>query len=369
MNAPRVTRVETPAELERAVARWSGAPELALDTEFVFERTYWPRPGLVQLAVGDEIALVDAVALPDLSALAGLLLADETQKLVHAGGGDALLLERTAGVRPRPVFDVQVGAAFCGLGISLPLDALVLALRGVTLGKHQTRTDWTRRPLSDEQVRYAAEDVVHLAPIAAELRVRLAALGRLAWAEEDSQAAVAAEPGADDPAQAWLRLRGIERFPAAALARARALAFWRDTEARRRDLPKTFLLRDETLLELARRPVADPEQLARARGFDPRRHAPFATAILAVLATADAAAPHLDPLRNRASSPPRQLDEKVAAAVEIVARDLALPTELLLSRRGRVRLLSGLPAGEPPSSRLAGWRREILGAAIDRAAA
>ncbi len=209
--------------------------------------------------------------------------------------------------------------------------------------------------------------MVHLAPIAEELRSRLAALGRLAWAEEDSQAAVAADPGADDPAQAWLRLRGIERFPPAARARARALAFWRDTEARRRDLPKTFLLRDETLLELARRPVTDQEQLSHARGFDARRHGPFAAAVLEVLATAGESAPHPDDAKGRVASPPRHLDERVAAAVEIVAGELALPTELLLSRRGRVRLLTGLPAGEPPSNRLSGWRREILGPALDRA--
>ncbi len=362
-----VTRIETRAELERAVARWRGAPEIALDTEFVFERTYWPRPGVVQVGVDGEIALVDAVSIADLSPLAEILVAPATRKLLHSGSGDALLLERSAGVRPRPVFDTQVAAAFCGLGTALSYGALVLALREVTLGKGETRTDWTRRPLTDEQVRYAMEDIVHLAPVAAELTRRLEALGRLAWAEEDSQAAVTADPGIDDPAQAWLRVRGIERLKSAALARARALATWRDTEARRRDLPRTFLLRDETLLEIASRPVADVDGLAKARGFDRRRHAPFAKAVLEVLARSSDATRDAgeDPIP---AQPPRPIDRAVADAVEALARELTLPPELLLSRRARARLLAGLGTGEPPSARLTGWRREVLGPPIDRAA-
>lgn len=364
MSELTFTWIDTPDALARLAERLAGAAEVALDTEFVFERTYWPRPGVVQLAAAGEIALVDAVGL-DLTPLAALVRSPTVRKLVHAASGDAVVIERTTGVRPAPVFDTQIAAAFCGLGVGIAYEALVRNLFGVALGKHHTRTDWTRRPLSPEQLHYAAEDVLHLGEVAAELRTRLTGLGRLAWAEEDSAASIAVEPGADDPEQAWTRIRGAERLPPAVRARAQALAAWRDAEARRRDLPKTFLLRDESLLEVSWRPVADADALASVRGFEARRHGPFAPAVLAVLERVASAPPAADEARPKA--PSGGLDRAVAGAVEQVAAELALPPELLLSRRGRTRLLTGLGANESPTSRLAGWRRDVLGPAIDRA--
>ncbi|MCC6475217.1 MAG: HRDC domain-containing protein, partial [Burkholderiales bacterium] len=358
MSEPTYTWVDTPEELARLVERLADVDEVALDTEFVFERTYWPRPGVVQLAADGEIALVDAVGL-DLVSLAGVVGSSTVRKLIHAGSGDAVVLERTTGVRPAGVFDTQIAAAFAGLGAGISYEALVRTLLGVSLGKHHTRTDWTRRPLSTEQLHYAAEDVLHLGTVAAELRARLVALGRLAWAEEDSVASMAVEPGADDPEQAWTRIRGAERLPPVVRARAQALAAWRDREARGRDLPKTFLLRDESLLELAWRPVLDPEALGAVRGFEARRHGPFAPAVVAVLELV-AAAPAADGDEVRPRAPSGSLDRAVAGAVEKVAAELALPPELLLSRRGRTRLLTGLAAGESPASRLVGWRRDLL---------
>lgn len=365
MSEPTYTWVDTPEALARLVERLADVDEVALDTEFVFERTYWPRPGVVQLAADGEIALVDAVGL-DLVSLAEVVGSSTVRKLIHAGSGDAVVLERTTGVRPAGVFDTQIAAAFAGLGAGISYEALVRTLLGVSLGKHHTRTDWTRRPLSTEQLHYAAEDVLHLGTVAAELRARLVALGRLAWAEEDSVASMAVDPGADDPEQAWTRIRGAERLPPVVRARAQALAAWRDREARGRDLPKTFLLRDESLLELAWRPVLDPEALGAVRGFEARRHGPFAPAVVAVLERV-AAAPAADGDEVRPRAPSGSLDRAVAGAVEKVAAELALPPELLLSRRGRTRLLTGLAAGESPASRLVGWRRDLLGPAIDRA--
>ena len=365
MNELSFLWIDTPEALAHLVERLASASEVALDTEFVFERTYWPRPGLVQLAAHGEIALVDAVGL-ELTPLAALVTAPEVRKLVHAASGDAVVIERTTGARPTPVFDTQIAAAFCGLGVGISYEALVRTLFDVSLGKHHTRTDWTRRPLSPEQLHYAAEDVLHLGAVAAELRERLVALGRLAWAEEDSAASIAVEPGADDPEQAWTRIRGAERLPPAVLARARALAAWRDSEARRRDLPKTFLLRDESLIELSWRPVLDVEALASVRGFEPRRHGAFARAVVELLERL-AAAPAPAEAGDRPRAPSGSLDRAVARAVDEVAAALSLPPELLLSRRARTRLLTGLPAGESPVGRLAGWRRDVLGAAIERA--
>jgi ribonuclease D len=361
VSAPVPALVTTDEALARLAESWRSEPDVGLDTEFLFERTFWPIPGLVQVATSAGIWLVDAVAIRDLTPLAPLLASGDSAKILHAGSGDAVLFERVAGARPGPVFDTQVAAAFCGMGPSLSYGALVAALEGVELAKSETRTDWTRRPLTREQLTYAGEDVAHLLPVAERLRRRLEPLGRLRWVEEDSAAALAPDPERENPELAFRRLRGWERLPPPRQRVVRRLATWRELEARRLDLARPFVLRDETLLELARKPPATVEELRKAKGFETRRHERFAPAILEVveraLAERDDAVVEL----------PRFVPKEAAAAVaEVVTRtagELELPAELLLSRRGRDRLLAA--GGAPLSSRLAGWRRELLGARLD----
>src|SRR6187551_2092812 len=168
------TWIDRPDALAAAAARWqAGAADVALDTEFVFERTYRPRLGIVQICVAGEIALIDAVRIPDLSALGPLLAAPARRKLLHSGSGDLPILRRAGGAPLRGLFDTQIAAAFAGLGPSLSYAALIRELFAIELPKHETRTDWLRRPLSAAQLRYAAEDVLHLGAAAAELERRL----------------------------------------------------------------------------------------------------------------------------------------------------------------------------------------------------
>ncbi|MCM2269653.1 MAG: HRDC domain-containing protein [Thermoanaerobaculia bacterium] len=359
------TLLTSRAELADLVARWRGVAEIALDTEFVFERTFRPRPGLVQLACDAEVALLDVVALGDLAPLAALLVDPASRKYAHAGGADVELLARLAGVAPAPLFDTQVGAAFAGLGTGLSYAAVVAATQGVTLAKSQTRTDWTRRPLAAEQLRYAAEDVSHLLPAARALRERLAELGRLAWADDESRELHSLERDGDDP-EPWHRLRGLEGLPPPARAVARELARWREREADRRDLARPFLMRDETLLALARRDSIEPDELARLPGYDARRHRALlddwrAAHAAALAAAAEAAAPP-DPQRPSRAERERltQRARAVAAAVAEVATRHGLPAELLLSRRRQQGLLAAVDRGEEVATVLSGFRRELL---------
>lgn len=362
--------VASPDALAALVERWRGVTEIALDTEFVFERTYRPRPGLVQLACDLEVVLVDAVALPDLTPLAALLAGADSAKYVHAGGADVALVERLAGVAPGPLFDTQVAAAFAGLGAGLSYAAVVAATQGVTLAKGETRTDWTRRPLAAQQLRYAAEDVSHLLPAARALRARLAELGRLAWAEEESRAQL--ERG--EEAEPWRRVKGIEGLPPRERAVARELAAWREREAERLDLARPFLLRDETLLALARRAEIAADELSRLPGWESRRHAPHAAAWLAahaaaVAAAADAELPADPPRAGRAERERMQRRSRAVAALvaEVAARE-GLPAELLLSSRQRARLLAALDRGEPAGDHLTGFRRALLAEPLSRSA-
>ncbi|MEO8276951.1 MAG: ribonuclease D [Thermoanaerobaculia bacterium] len=363
--------------LSSGVSRWRQHGVVGLDTEFVFERTFWPQLGLIQVIAGEEIALVDAVKIADLTPLASLLEDAGIRKTLHSGSGDVPILRKATGSAPNPLFDTQIAAAYCGLGISISYGALIKELFAVELPKGETRTDWLRRPLSPEQLRYAAEDVVHLLAAAAELERRLLAVGRLNWALEDSAAMVAASVEPDDPEdrrEAWRRVKGLDRLLPAQRAVARALAAWRDREAERLDLARSFLLRDETLLALARRAETDLTPIEKLPGYEGRRHAAHTWAWIEALKQAHAqvaagTAPPEPEARAQSKAERerrKKLDDAIGAAVTRRATEMGLPPELLLSRRQRDRALEAWGGKGKLSAALVGYRRELLGEEMDR---
>jgi ribonuclease D len=364
--------IDRSEQLAAAVARWGSAAAIAVDTEFVFERTYRPRLGIIQIAAGDEIALVDGVRIKDLSPLAAVL-GTGPRKILHSGSGDLPILRRATGAAVGPVFDTQIAAAFAGLGSGLSYAALVKTLFGVELAKHETRTDWLRRPLSADQLRYAAEDVEHLPGAASELERRLIELGRLDWALADSAALAAIDNDAPDPAVAWRRVKGLDRLPASARAVGRALAAWREREAERMDLARPFLLRDETIVALARREALAMSDVAAFPGYDARRHGTHGARWIAALAEARAAveagtAPPEDPPFDRAERDRRDaIDKAMAAVVTAKAAALALPPELLLSRRQRERAIEAWGGRGSLADAVGGFRGALLGAELDAA--
>ena len=369
--------IDRPDELVAGIERWraAGRPAIALDTEFVFERTFRPRLGLIQVAAGGEIALIDTVRIADLSPLATLFEAESGRKILHSGSGDVPILRRATGAAPRPLFDTQIAAAFAGLGPSLSYAALIRELFAVELPKHETRTDWLRRPLSPEQLRYAAEDVEQLEAAATELERRLRELGRLEWALEDSAALADLEAEGVLPAEAWRRVRGLDRLPPRARAVARALAGWREDEAERLDLARPFLLRDETLLVLARREALAPQEIAKLPGYEARRHAQHASrwveALAAARAAADAGTAPPEPARlPTAEREHRQaLEEAISGLVARRAGELGISPELLLSRRLRDRALDAWQGRGSLAEQIGGFRGRLLGADLDALAA
>jgi ribonuclease D len=370
---PRVARVETQEALAAAAGRWAAAPALALDTEFVRERTYFPRLGLVQVADGGAVYLLDPLAVEDLSPLA-LACRSSALKVVHAASEDVEVLHRALGTVPAPLFDTQVAAGLAGIGTSMSYQRLVAAVLGVELPKGETRTNWLARPLSPAQLAYAGEDVAHLLPLHQRLERDLVALGRLGWALEDSAALLDVSRLDVDPDLAYLRVRGGGRLTRRQLGVLRALAAWRDREARRRDLPRGFVLRDEALRNLAiRQPVAT-EDLRRVPGIDPQLAARDSPAwfelIQGALSLAPADLPP-EPWRPPASAAARDLDRRLRAVVQERAAALALPPELLAPRRAiDATLRSALTDPEPRLPRdLGGWRREVVGVALLAAAA
>lgn len=245
--------IATEAGLQSLVRQARETGLVALDTEFVWERTYYPQLGIVQVGFSeDDVYLVDAAAL-DLSPLGVVLEDPSIVKILHDAQQDLLLLRRATGAYPRNVFDTQLAAGFVGLSATASLADLVQALFGVTLPKTATRTDWLRRPLSDEQLDYAEDDVRYLP----EARLRLLDLagqrGRTEWiAEELAHYDDPARYDEKDPRTQYERISGTGRLDPRQMAVLRELAAWRETEARRQDRPRNHIVPDNVLAQIAR---------------------------------------------------------------------------------------------------------------------
>ncbi len=256
------------ADLDQLVEEISSTNAYALDTEFHRERTYLPHLALVQLATADRIALVDALEI-DIRSLRRAFESDAVC-VMHAGSQDLEILELECGAVPRRMFDTQIGALFCGYRTS-SLGRLVEGLLGIQLDKSAQLSDWTRRPLPPDELRYAASDVAHLLALRNALLTRLGEQGRVQWAEEEMERLRSKDRSPPDPKTLWWKLRGKTKLNARARGVAQELAAWRDGVAKRNNRPPRTVLSDMALLALAQRPARNAEQLRGIRNFDLRR--------------------------------------------------------------------------------------------------
>lgn len=256
------------ADFDRLVEETCSTNAYALDTEFHRERTYLPHLALVQLATADRIALVDALEV-DVRSLRRAFESDAVC-VMHAGSQDLEILELECGAVPGRIFDTQIGALFCGYRIS-SLGRLVEGLLGIQLDKSAQLSDWTRRPLPPDELRYAASDVAHLLALRDALLARLGEQGRVQWAEEEMERLRSKDRSPPDPETLWWKLRGKTKLNGRARGVAQELAAWRDGVAKRNNRPPRTVLSDMALLALAQRPARNAEQLRGIRNFDLRR--------------------------------------------------------------------------------------------------
>jgi len=248
--------------------RQQGAGFITVDTEFMRERTFWPILCLVQIAGPSEAVAVDTMA-PDLDLKPLLKLMNDpaTLKVFHAARQDLEIFFFLSGQVPHPVFDTQIAAMVCGFGDSVSYETLVKKLAGAGLDKASRFTDWSHRPLTERQLKYALADVVHLRTVYERLQQKLAGNGRAAWFEEEMADLV--DPGLyrTDPEEAWRRFRLRGRADRRFLGVLRAVAAWREQAAQQRDLPRGRIMRDEAVLEIATHIPRTIEQLARTRSL------------------------------------------------------------------------------------------------------
>ncbi|MGH8495944.1 MAG: ribonuclease D [Gammaproteobacteria bacterium] len=351
--------IDDSGQLESLAGELAAHERIALDTEFVRERTYYPLLCLIQVASPAGIALIDTLAVEDLAPLGELLADTHVTKVLHAARQDMEILLARTGMLPRPVFDTQVATALLGHGSQVSYAALVEALLGARLAKAHTRTDWARRPLSPEQQAYAADDVRYLLPLETGLREELSSRGRTDWVAAELELLADEQRYRTDPGDAWRRLKGLHRLEQHAHALVRSLAAWRERQAMRDDRPRQWILRDADLLELARSaPGAEGELagLGGLRGGFVRRHGAELVALIASARAVPAPEAALS-LPPRLDAGQKDLLARLAGEVRACAARHELNPELLATRGDLERLVRG----DADLAVLKGWRRRLIG--------
>jgi ribonuclease D len=292
---------------------------IALDTEFLWERTYAPAICLAQVNIAGEISLIDPLAdNADLTPLAEVISDDAVEVVMHAPHADLVAFAVHYGAEPTNVFDTQIAAGFTGLSAGLAYDRLVEDLTRVRLPRSESFTDWSRRPLADRQLQYAANDVIHLFDVAMKIVDRLEHLGRARWAEEElTRRFDGANRFVMQPEDAWNKVARRGKLQPQEMGVLREVAAWRERTARKRDLPVSWVMKDPTLIELARRHPADSRSLAKIRGVDSSmRERERATLIEAI---ERGMADPFEPDRASGPAPPPQVRNRATVAKGLVA--------------------------------------------------
>jgi ribonuclease D len=360
----------TSADIVEAAAAARGAGRFGIDTEFMSEGRYRALLCLVQVAIDNPqeggaplIYLVDALADADTRPLAELLGDTSIEVVLHAGRQDVAILRRAWKTEFDNIFDTQIAAGFSGASAQAGYGNLLGSMLGLRVGKTASYTRWDARPLTGEQLGYAAEDVAHLLQLADEIQGRLDKLGRLDWAREECRRLESATDERD-PETAWERLPRVGQLDPRARAVARELAAWRERTASEQDRPVGSILADPALVELAKRRPGSLQGLEQIRGIHPPTIKRRGAAILDAIAAGLRAEPiPRDLVRARSEPSDAPLIALAEALLRARALEAGLAYELIASRAELELIVGAARRGEPePDLRtLTGWRRELVG--------
>jgi ribonuclease D len=357
--------IDTAQALASLCGRLKTCEWIALDTEFMRERTYFPRLCLLQVGTSELTACIDPLTLKSLEPLLDIVYDTRIMKVLHAAYQDFEILYHLRGEPPKPVFDTQIAASLLGFGEQLGYANLVLQMLGVQLPKGHTRSDWSMRPLDAAQLRYAADDVRYLGILHPRLKALLTDKDRLGWLAEELAWLEAPEIYRADPLDAWRRIGGVQTLVPRQLNILRALAAWREQEAITRDLPRKWVVPDPVLVDLARLAPQDCSEMASLRGLQKSQVGKYGAILIK---TVQAAAQ--EPESQWPQAPPRrQLNPVQEAAVDMlmaVVRNQAALHEVSPSTIATRAALERLVLGDTDVPILRGWRAQIAGATVQR---
>ncbi len=356
--------ITSTADLAALCGRLAQHPFITVDTEFLRETTFWPKLCVVQLASDEEAAAIDALADGlDLTPFLDLMRNPDVLKVFHAARQDIEIIWKLCGDTPKPLFDTQVAAMVCGFGDQVSYEQLAASLAGARIDKSSRFTDWSRRPLSEAQIEYALADVTHLRTIYKKLEAKLQKGNRTHWLHEEISFLTAQETYEQKPENAWLRLRSRARKPRD-LALLMELSAWREREAQSRDVPRSRVLKDDTLVDIAIAAPTTIEALGRLRtipqGYERSKTGQDILACVQTVLAADPATypkPERDrPMSNGAGAVVQLLKvllQSISERHQVAAKMIATMDEL--------ESIAGDDAADVPA--LKGWRRELFGAA------
>lgn len=347
--------------LQAFVERARSSSVLAVDTEFLREKTYYAKLCLLQLATDEEVAIVDPFAVDDLSVLAPLFTDGGIVKLLHAGGQDLEIILREVGVLPQHIFDTQIAAALLGYTQQIGYAALVHAECGVSLKKADSFTDWSRRPLSSSQLEYAADDVVYLPKLYESMRTALEKKGRLSWLEHDFEELCDPARYAPRERERFRRLKRASQLSRRQLSAAREFAAWREMEAQRRDVPRKWVVTDEQVVEACRREARTIDELFMVRGMRERLCTRDARVVVSLIVRGldlpESEWPELDKCSKNERNVDVEMD-LMYALVRLRAKENGVAFQTLASHDDLARVARGYTE---EVDLLRGWRRALVG--------
>jgi ribonuclease D len=353
--------VDTPDGLLALCEQLKGSEWLALDTEFIREKTYYPRLCLIQVCNGEVAACVDPLKLEDLGPLLEILYDGSILKVLHAARQDLEIFLHDHQQLPMPVFDTQPAAALLGHGDQIGYANLVKQMLNIELPKDQTRTDWSQRPLDAHQQRYALDDVVYLGQLYLHIRGHLFDRERLQWLAADFATLVDPHTYFPEPRDMWKRTKGKQLLRGKQLAVLQRLAAWREQQARKRDLPRKWVLKDEVMIELSRRMPRDVSGLSRIRGLEPGHIRREGESLIGLINEGAETPREQWPADGGRPTP---LDAQQEATVDMLSAALRLIADahqlspMAIATRKE---LEKFVRGEPGCVLLEGWRQALAG--------
>ena len=355
------TPITTNEALSAAANKYQKADFLAVDTEFLRERTYYPQLCLIQISDGIDAVAIDPLAGNlDLTPIWELMRNTSITKVFHAGSQDIEIFLHLMGDLPRPIYDTQIAAMVCGLGDQVGYDKLVKAMLGHDVDKTSRFTDWSQRPLSKRQILYALDDVIFLAKLYPVMRKKLDIEKRNHWLEEEYAKSNDPATYSVDPRLAWQKLK-VRNMRPAPLLRLMHLAAWRETEAQNRNTPRNRVIRDETLIDLAGSNPQNRNGFANIRNFPGVKDGKLVTPIQKILekvaALPASSLPSADKRRS-SKRPPAAVMELLRVLLKHVTDKHGIAPRLIASAEE----LEALASDDQAKIRaLSGWRREIFG--------
>lgn len=361
-TSPEFKLIASEEALIACCEKLSHRPYIALDTEFLRENTYRPELCLLQLKSDDILAAVDTIAINDLSPLSALLHDASIVKVFHAASQDLEIFYWLDRKVPSPLFDTQLAAPLLGHNEQIGYGNLVKEMLGVELPKSHTRADWTRRPLPEQQLKYAIDDVVYLEKIYLQQIEALKKRQRLSWLDVEFEALTDPDKYNKPARDIWKKMRAAQKLKGGSLATFQALAEWREFQARERNLPRSWIIKDDVLADIARQLPTSVDELGHIRGLGSKTHKRYADKLVDLIQLARGQQPEPLPAyirKTKITHAQNAVVDVLSAYVNARASEVDISPGLLASRK----MLENCVATGSTDS-LSGWRQPLLGEQI-----